>query len=138
MFANSASDRLSPAARAFRAVHGAIAITFLGAIAYIWWCALTGRRDRRLRLAVGALLAEGACVGANHGDCPLGPLQARSGDPIPLFELVLSPTAARRAVPTLGLVTAAGLLLLVGRGLRDRSRLETVGGAGLEPATSCL
>ena len=119
MLANMASDRLSPTARAFRAVHGAIAIALLCAIAYIWWCALTGRRDRRLRLAVGALLAEALCVGANHGDCPLGPLQARSGDPIPLFELVLSPTAARRAVPTLGLVTAAGLMLLVRRGLRD-------------------
>jgi hypothetical protein len=114
-----ASARLSPAARGFRVAHGAIAAAFLGAIVYIWWCALTGRRDRRLRLAVSALVAEGACVTANHGDCPLGPLQARSGDPIPLFELVLSPTAARRAVPTLGLITAAGLILLVRRGPRD-------------------
>ena len=112
---------LSPGARAFRAAHGAIAIAFLGAIAYIWWCAITGRRDRWLRLAVGSLLAEGACVGANHGDCPLGPLQARSGDPTPLFELVLSPTAARRAVPALGLITGAGLVLLLGRRPRRAS-----------------
>jgi hypothetical protein len=91
-------------------------LAFLGAIVYIWWCALTGRRDRRLRLAVTALVAEGACVTANRGDCPLGPLQARAGDPIPLFELVLSPTAARRAVPALGLIAAAGLVLLVRRG----------------------
>ena len=104
--------RLSPAAWAFRIGHGAIAAGFLGAIAYVWWCGLTGRRDRRLRLAVAALLAEGAFVGANHGDCPLGPLQARLGDPVPLFELVLSPAAARRAVPAFGLITAAGLLLL--------------------------
>jgi hypothetical protein len=119
MLAIMANERLSPAARAFRAIHGAIAIAFLSAVAYIWWCALTGRRDRRLRVAVGALVAEAACVGANHGDCPLGPIQARSGDPIPLFELVLSPRAARRAVPTLGLVTAAGLMLLARRGPRD-------------------
>jgi hypothetical protein len=115
MLANITSERLSPAARAFRAGHTAIAAAFLGAIVYIWWCALTGRRDRKLRLAVAVLVAEGACVTANHGDCPLGPLQARSGDPIPLFELVLSPTAARRAVPTLGVITAAGLVLLVRR-----------------------
>jgi hypothetical protein len=118
MLANMERTPLSSGARAFRAAHGAIAVAFLGAIAYIWWCALTGRRDRPLRLAVGSLVAEGACVAANHGDCPLGPLQARSGDPIPLFELVLSPTAARRAVPTLGLITAAGLMLLVRRGPR--------------------
>jgi hypothetical protein len=111
-----ATDRLSPAAKAFRAAHGAITVAFLAAIAYVWWCALTGRRDRWLRLAVSALVAEGAVVAANHGDCPLGPLQGRLGDPVPLFELALSPTAARRAVPTLGLVTAAGLVLLARRG----------------------
>jgi hypothetical protein len=122
MLATMASARLSPAARAFRAAHGAIAVAFLGAIVYIWWCALTGRRDRRLRLAVAALVAEGTCVAANHGHCPLGPLQARSGDPIPLFELVLSPTAARRAVPTLGLITAAGLMLLAHRRPRTTRR----------------
>jgi hypothetical protein len=120
MLANMASGRLSRTARAFRAGHALIAAAFLGAIAYIWWCALTGRRDRRLAIAVAAIVTEGVCVGANHGDCPLGPLQARSGDPIPLFELVLSPTAARRAVPALGLVTAAGLLLLAYRGRAAR------------------
>jgi hypothetical protein len=95
--------------------HGAITVAFIGAIAYVWWCALTGRRDRRLRLAVVGLLTEAAFVTANHGDCPLGPLQARLGDPVPLFELVLSPSAARRAVPTFGLITAGGLMLLARR-----------------------
>jgi hypothetical protein len=106
---------LSPAARAFRAGHAAITVAFLAAIVDVWWCALTGRRNRWLRLAAGALVAEGAFVTANHGDCPLGPLQQRLGDPVPLFELVLSPVAARRAVPTLGLITAAGLGLLARR-----------------------
>jgi hypothetical protein len=110
-----APERLSPAARAFRAGHGAITIAFLAAIAYVWWCALTRRRDGWLRLAVSALVTEGVVVAANHGDCPLGPFQERLGDPVPLFELVLSPAAARRAVPTLGLVTAGGLMLLARR-----------------------
>ena len=114
ILASMAGGRLSPAARAFRAGHGAITVAFLCAIVHVWWCALTGRRDRWLRLAVVTLVAEGAFVTANSGDCPLGPLQERLGDPVPLFELVLSPSAARRAVPTLGLITAAGLLLLVG------------------------
>jgi hypothetical protein len=115
------TGRLSPAARAFRAAHAAITVAFLLAIAYLWWCALTRRRDRWLRFAVSALVTEGAVVAANHGDCPLGPLQARYGDPVPLFELVLSPAAARRAVPTLGLVTTAGLALLLHRSPKARS-----------------
>jgi hypothetical protein len=106
------TDRLSPAALAFRIAHGVIAVAFLGAIAHVWRCALTGRRDRWLRLSVVSLVGEGAFVAANHGDCPLGPLQERFGDPIPLFELVLSPRAAKRAVPTLGLIAAAGIALL--------------------------
>ena len=109
-------ERLSTPALLFRGLHGLIALGFLGAIAYVWWCALTGRRDRLLGYAVAALVTEGACVGANHGDCPLGPLQDRLHDPVPLFELVLrSPKAAKRAVPVLGAVATAGIALLARR-----------------------
>ncbi|MHB8233165.1 MAG: hypothetical protein ACYDHT_00780 [Solirubrobacteraceae bacterium] len=123
----SSPTRLSPTALAFRLLHATIAGYFLFAIGYVWLCALTGRRGPVLRLAVAALLGEGIVVSANGGDCPLGCIQARVGDPMPLFELVLSPTAARRAVPTLGLVAALGIGLLArdsqalpsGRTLRD-------------------
>src|SRR5206468_11923554 len=108
-----AEPKLSATARAFRAFHGLVAVAFLVAIGYVWWCALTGRRDRWLRVAVAALATEGAFVTANHGNCPLGPLQDQLHDPVPLFELVLSPTAARRAVPVLGAVAAVGILLLL-------------------------
>jgi len=110
---------LSRAALAFRTLHAAIAIEMLLAIAYVWWCALRGRRDYLLRIAAASLIGEGVLVAANHGDCPLGGLQERLGDPVPLFELVLSPHAAKRAVPTLGAITAAGLALLMVRGRRD-------------------
>jgi hypothetical protein len=103
------STDLSPAARAFRALHAAIAVAFLAAIGYVWFCALTGRRGRALNAASAALITEGAVVAANHGDCPLGPLQDRLHDPVPLFELVLSPEAARKAIPVLGAVAAAGI-----------------------------
>jgi len=103
----------------FRAFHAAIAVEQLLAIAYVWWCAITGRRDRLLRIAVATLISEGVLVAANRGDCPMGGLQERLGDPVPLFELVLSPRAAKRAVPTLGAITAAGLVLLVVRGPHD-------------------
>jgi hypothetical protein len=111
--------KLSRAATAFRIAHAAIAVEMLLAITYVWWCALSGRRDRLLHIAAPSLIGEGVLVAANHGDCPLGGLQERLGDPAPLFELVLSPRAAKRAVPTLGAITAAGLVLLVARGRRN-------------------
>ena len=107
--------QLSRAALALRAAHAAVSLAFLSAIAYVWWCGLARRRTRLLRVAVVALSCEGAAVAANGGDCPLGGLQARAGDPVPLFELVLSPRAAERAVPALGAVTAAGVALLAVR-----------------------
>jgi hypothetical protein len=100
---------------AWRLAHGLIALGFLGSIACVWRAALTGRRGPVVRLAVGSLVAEGAVVALNHGDCPLGPLGERIGDPVPLFELVLPPRAAKRAVPVLGGVAGAGILLLAAR-----------------------
>lgn len=99
-------------ASAFRVAHAAIAAAFVLAIGYVWWCALRGRRGPLLHVAVGALAGEGALVVANHGDCPLGGVQERLGDPVPLFELVLSPRAADRAVPVLGAVTGVGFAAL--------------------------
>jgi len=111
--------KLSRAALAFRAFHAGIALVMLLSLSYVWWCALSGRRGRLLRVAAASLIGEGVLVAANHGDCPLGGLQERLEDPVPLFELALSPRAAKRAVPTLGVITAAGLALLVVRGQRD-------------------
>ena len=107
--------RLTPSIVAWRAGHAAIAIAFLAAIAHIWWCALTGRRGPGLTAAITGLAAEGAVVAANHGDCPLGALGERIGDPVPLFELVLPKRAARAAVPALGAVAVAGVALLAAR-----------------------
>jgi hypothetical protein len=109
--------RLSRAALARRVVHAGVAVAFLLAIGHVWRCALTGRRDPWLRACVLALLGEGVLVAANRGDCPLGPLQQRLDDPVPLFELILPRRAARLAVPALGTVTAGGLLLLHLRGV---------------------
>lgn len=61
----------------------------LSSLGYVWWCALTGRRDRILVAAAAALLGEAVALVIGKGDCPLGPLQKRPGDPVPLFELVL-------------------------------------------------
>jgi hypothetical protein len=57
---------LTPAALTFRAAHAVVAAAFLLAIAYVWLCALTGRRGPLLSVAVAALAGEGAVVVANR------------------------------------------------------------------------
>jgi hypothetical protein len=81
----------------------------LASLGHVWACALTGRRNRLLGAAVGLLFAEGAALIVGRGNCPLGPFQERLGDPIPLFQLVLPPRAAKAAVPVLAAVAVAGI-----------------------------
>lgn len=109
-----------PAVIAWRAGHALIAAGFLAAIAHVWRCALTGRRDRLLGVAVGALAVEGAVVAANGGDCPLGPLGEKVGDEVPLFNLVLPPWGAKLAVPALGAVAGLGVAIAGCREARSR------------------
>jgi hypothetical protein len=112
---------------AWRSAHGVIAVGFLAAIGYVWWCAVTGRRGPLLRAALGALATEGVLVVANGGDCPLGPLGDRIGDEVPLFQLLLSPRAAKRAVPTLGAVAVGGVALLAARSRTEPSPRSDAG-----------
>ena len=107
----TAAEPLSRGAIAMRAGHTAIAVIELSCLGYVWACALTGRRDRLLQGAIGVLLAEGAGLVIGRGNCPLGPLQERVGDPVPLFELVLPPAWARRAVPILAGISVLGIAL---------------------------
>ncbi len=109
---------LTPAATAFRAAHAAIGVVDLVALGYIWVCGLTGRRGRLLTASVAALAVEGAALVVGRGDCPLGPLQAKLGDPVPLFELVVPPRAAKAAVPVLAGVSVAGIAVVVVRSWR--------------------
>jgi hypothetical protein len=104
-------SELSHGALALRAGHTAIAVVELSCLGYVWTCALTGRRDALLKGAIGILATEGVGLVIGRGNCPLGPLQERLGDPVPLFELVLPPTWARRAVPILAGVSALGIAL---------------------------
>jgi len=96
--------KLSRGALAFRTFHAAIAVEQLLAIAYVWWCVLSRRRDRLLRIAVATLIGEGVLVTANRGDCPLGGLQDRLGDPVPFSSWYSRPAPrrgqCRRLVPS--------------------------------------
>jgi hypothetical protein len=103
---------LSSAAITFRAAHTGFAVVQLASLGYVWSCALSGRRNRPLGAAVGLLGLEGAALIVGRGNCPLGPFQERLGDPVPLFELVLPPRAAKAAVPILAAVAVAGVVAL--------------------------
>jgi hypothetical protein len=100
-------------ARAFRVVHTVWSVAGLGTLAWIWVCVLTGRRDRALAASVGFLALEGGALVIGRGNCPMGPLQAEWGDPVPFFELVLPPRAAKAAIPILAGATLAGFVGLV-------------------------
>ena len=100
-------------ARAWRVVHASWSVAQLASLGYIWASALTGRRSPRLWASVAFVAAEGAALVVGGGDCPVGPLQAEWGDPVPFFELVLPPRAAKAAVPVLAVVTVGGIAALV-------------------------
>jgi hypothetical protein len=87
----------------------------LSALAEIWIAAATRRRSPRLWASVGFLGLEGVGLVVGRGNCPVGPLQSEWGDPIPFFELVLPPRAAKSAVPVLAVVSVAGILAVVMR-----------------------
>jgi hypothetical protein len=87
----------------------------LTALAQIWIAAANRRRSPRVWASVGFLAVEGAALAVGRGNCPVGPLQAEWGDPVPFFELVLPPRAAKAAVPALAFVSLAGIGALVAR-----------------------
>ena len=102
-------------ARTWRVVHTFWSVVQLACLGKVWASALTGRRSPRLWAGVALLLVEGAALAVGRGECPIGPLQAEWGDPVPFFELVLSPPAAKAAVPVLAAVSVAGIAALVVR-----------------------
>ena len=91
-------------------------------MAHIWLCAVTGRRDRVLPASIGFLAIEGIALGVGRGNCPLGPFQRELGDPVPFFELVLPPRAAKAAIPVLVIVSAVGIAAIAIQELYRRGR----------------
>ena len=106
---------LPPQARMWRAFHAAWSVAQLAALGYIWRSALTRRRNPAAWACVAFLGAEGAALAVGRGNCPVGPLQERWGDPVPFFELLLPPRAAKAAIPVLTVVSLAGIGALIVR-----------------------
>ena len=113
-------SELPLSARAFRVAHIAWGVVSLAALADILVAALRGHPGARPFVGAAWLLLEGALLIVGRGNCPAGPLQRRLGDPVPMFELVLPPRAAKAAVPALTVVAAAGIGMLALRRLTGR------------------
>jgi hypothetical protein len=112
---------LGMGARLFRIAHGVWGAFNLAGLGYLAWSAATRRRDRIAFASAGLLGAEGVALVIGRGDCPFGPFQASLGDPVPMFEWVLPPRAAKAAIPFLSVVTAAVLGAFAVRSLRSAS-----------------
>ena len=112
---------LSPRARAWRIGHASWSVAQLTCLAYIWSAVVTGRRNRRVWASVAFLVTEGAALVVGRGSCPMGSLQEAWGDPVPFFELVLPPRAAKAAVPVLAVVSLSAIAAL---GLASLTRLR--------------
>ena len=98
---------------AVRTLHALISLWFISCLLYVYYAAFARKRDRMLAVATVALIGEGAVVGLNGGDCPLGAVHHRYGDDKAFFELILPKSVAKAAVPVLGGVAGLGFLLVV-------------------------
>jgi hypothetical protein len=112
---------LPPRAKAFRIAHVAWGVVAVSALVHVWASAMLRRRDPSVWASVAFLLIQGIALVAGRGDCPFGPYQRRLGDPVPMFELVLPPRAAKAAIPILAVVAMAGIVALFRRPSRVRS-----------------
>ena len=102
-------SELGTGARLFRIAHGVWGAFNLAGLGYIAWSAVRRRRDRLAYASAALLGAEGVALVIGRGDCPFGPLQTRLGDPVPMFEWVLPPRAAKAAIPILAVISLSVL-----------------------------
>lgn len=112
---------LSRQARTLRLLHTSIGFGELGCLGYLWFCALSRRRDLWLKLSACVLAGEGVALLIAKG-CPLGVFQRRAGDDLPMFELWFGPRLAPFAIPSFTVIAVVGLLLVLTRPPRARLR----------------
>jgi hypothetical protein len=104
---------LGSKARAWRMAHAIWSVVQMTGLGYIWASAISGRRSPRVWAFVALLLAEGAALVVGRGNCPMGNRQTEWGDPVPFFELLLPPRAAKAAVPLLAVITVGAIATLL-------------------------
>jgi hypothetical protein len=115
-------SNLPPGARLFRLAHVAWGVVGMASLAVVWSSALRRRRGPLVAASMAFLSLEGVALVIGRGNCPFGPLQSRLGDPVPMFELLLPPRAAKAAIPALTAVSLAGFAAVALRGPQRRAR----------------
>ena len=111
---------LSRQARTLRLLHTSIGLGELCCLGYLWFCALSRRRNRWLNLSAGVLAGEGFALLMAKG-CPLGVFQRRAGDDVPMFELWFGPRLAPFAIPSFTVIAVVGFVLVLTRPPRSTS-----------------
>jgi hypothetical protein len=106
-------SQLGARARAWRLVHASWSVAQLACLGLIWARVVQRRRDPAVWASVAFLAAEGGGLVLGRGNCPMGRVQQGWGDPVPFFELLLPPRAAKAAVPSLAVVAVAAIAALV-------------------------
>ena len=66
---------------AVKLVHSVIFLFMVACLVYILYCAITGRYDWTLLIALIAISIEGLVLLVNHGQCPFTGLARKYGDP---------------------------------------------------------
>ena len=94
-----------------RLVHALVALVFLGCLALVFYCGLTGRYHPLLIAAMVALAVEGALVWWNGGKCVLAGLHRRYGDDKDFFGLFLPPPVLPYVFPFCFVLTLLGICL---------------------------
>ena len=112
--------QLSASARLFRVAHATWGGVNLLALARVWTAVAARQRDRAVCVSMALLCVEGVALAIGRGNCPFGPFQESLGDPVPMFEWVLPPRAAKAAIPILSVATWASFVGLWLRPPRDK------------------
>jgi hypothetical protein len=121
-------SELGTRARAWRVTHATWSVAQLAGLGLIWHRVATRRRDPAMWASVSFLVLEGGGLVIGRGNCPMGRLQESWGDPVPFFELILPPRAAKAAVPALAVVSLAAIAGVVLRAPGIVLRSETADG----------
>jgi hypothetical protein len=96
-----------------KVVHTIIYVTMASATLYVFYCGVSGRRDRLLAIAMTLVTLEGLIFLANGMRCPLTALAQRYGDPKGHVGDTLFPESCTRyTFRAFGTLYAIGLMLI--------------------------
>lgn len=113
---------------AVRAVHSAIFLVELWAIAWLVATGLARRGGRSVRVAAVLVAGESAVFVGNRGVCPLTPLAERYGADRGSVSDIFLPDALARTIPFWSIP-----LVVLGLGLHARNRVAARSSAGRVP-----